>query len=241
MTWIREHPVRAMAVGGGVLAGVAGLGYLLTRNHAKETTETPHGHLVCPLDTGHVPADTASLDVGDFVVLRIASADDSFAEMTWAMVLTIAPDGSRLQVRLSGEQTESGLRPLETAKHRYRIGQKILVDRQCVFDVYRPPTFHGQVLCGPQLAALDDSEDPDLRAAAEALGIGRGARARIVVASTEANGTAWHEVLWTTITNTSPTGQVLTGVVDEDPKLLEHGLRRGSTLHFNRDCVVQVQ
>lgn len=221
---------------------VAGAGYLwIRRARPAVETEVPHGHIVCPADIGRIPASTAGLDKGDFVVLRVASADDSFAEMTWAMVLTLSPDGTRLQVRLAGEQTETGLKPLDTAKHRFRIGQTMLVDAACIFDVYRPASFSGQVLCGPALAALDESEDPDLRPAPEALGIGRGNRARIVVASTEAQGTAWHEVLWTTITSTSPTGQVLTGVVDEDPKLAtQHGLRRGSTLHFNRDCVVEV-
>lgn len=239
---VRRHPVRATLVVGGTLLVVASVGYLWARSRRDSAeTEVPHGHVVCPATVGRVPVSTAGLSAGDFVVLRVASADDSFAEMTWGLVLTIAPDGSRLQVRLAGEQTETGLRPLETAKHRFRIGQKLLVDADCVFDVYRPATFAGQVLCGPALAVLDESEDPDLRPVPEAVLLGRGNRARIVVGSTEAQGTAWHEVLWTTITDTSPTGQVLTGVVDEDPELAtSHGLRRGSTLHFNRDCVVQV-
>ncbi len=240
-SWLRQHPATAVAVVGGGLLVVAGVGFLVMRSRRAVETEVGHGHLVCPAATGHVPASTAGLSAGDFVVLRVASADDSFAEMVWGLVLTIAPDGMSLQVRLAGEHTETGLRPLDTAKHRFRIGQKLLVGSDCVFDVYRPPSFAGQVLCGPALAALDDVEDPDLRPAPEAVAIGRGNRARIVVGSTEAQGTAWHEVLWTTITATSSTGQVLTGVIDEDPELAtSHGLRRGSTLHFNRDCVVEV-
>jgi len=241
VAWVRRDPPRALLVAAGATLAVAGAGYLWTRRTPPAEKEVLHGHIVCPSDTGRIPASTAGLSAGDFVVLRVASADDSFAEMTWAVVLTISPDGTQIQVRLAGEHTETGLKPLDTARHRFRIGQKLLVPSNCVFDVYRPPSFAGQILCGPGLAALDESEDPDLRPSPEALGIGRGNRARIVVASTEAQGTAWHEVLWTTITATSPTGQILTGVVDEDPKQsTQHGLRRGSTLHFNRDCVVEV-
>lgn len=160
-------------------------------------------------------------------------------ESTWAQVQSVSEDG--IVVRLTGELGPTGVKPLQHKRHGFRLGKELLIGLDCAWDVFRTSTFDGQLLCGPQLAALDDFEEPNLRALGKGLVLEVGDRVEIVVASNEANGTAWWERLVVTVVTVSPTGQILSGVVDGDPQHTDlHHLQPGSFVQFNRDCVVKV-
>lgn len=225
--------VAVAATGTVVVLGT--LGYLGYRIY----TSRQIGRVVCPAELGRSPANTIGVVAGDKLVVLLASKDGSFAQSTWATVLN--PRTNKIRVQLSGEQAEAGgYEPLDTSHHGFAFGDKLTLARDCVFDVYRPTRFNGQILCGAALAVLDAQVSPHFRTAPDANTVDRGAQVQIVVASLEQSGTAWYEPLWVTITKLSPTGQVLMGTIDERPKLTEHGLGQGQEVSFNRDCIVAI-
>lgn len=207
----------------------------------KLTTTEP-GSVLCPQDVGKLPANTSSLSKGDFIIIELISADKKFVEPTWAQVLSISPDSDHLYVQITGELTNQGLRPIETDKHKFFLGQKIVIDRSCVFDVlHAASTFTGQVVCGPGFLALKDSSGDPLFSPVDTSAVKNGDFVQVIVASPEAQGTAWHESVWVILTEVSPTKQILKGIVSEDPSLTpQHGLVKYSELEFTRDCVIGV-
>lgn len=229
----------ALAVGGG--AAVAGAGVwvwtALTKDKPKGPRRDP---ILCPAAVGRDAAPTASVKRGDFVVIQLQSPDGSYHESTWATV--IGKTAEELAVVITGEQLPEGVRPLATDKHGIRLGHRMLLKRDCVWEVFRPVKVGGQILCGPQVAELAKFlEDEDLGVVAGGLIIEQGDRARIIVGSKESFGNAWNEELWTRVVTISPTGQVITARVDDDPELTKrHGLTRGSIVRYNRDCVIGV-
>jgi hypothetical protein len=233
----RKAKIAAVVVGS--TAALALGGWYLFGHRPVALPLVPTGRILCPGDLGKIPASSAALVVGDFVVVQLASGDGKFHESTWAVVTSIG--ATTVVARISGEQLQTGIRPLQTKKHGFRVGNEILLSKDCIWDVYRPVTFSGQILCGPDLAALDTIEKPPLRALPAALTLDIGDRAQIVVASSEAAGTAWHEKLWTRVVSMSPTAQVVSALVDEEPTQNDkHALVKGSLLRFNRDCIVKV-
>jgi hypothetical protein len=197
------------------------------------------GGLLCPRHVGRAPADTSGLGRGDFVVLQLQSADGSFSESTWATI--VSKTGGHLVAVLSGEQIPEGVRPLHTARHGFRLGEHLVLDEGCVWDVFKPAEFEGRILCGPQVIDLGNFLGEDIFPVAGGLIVDRNDRARIVVGSKESFGNAWHEFLWTRIATISPSGQVITALVEDDPELSSrHGLVRGSVVRFNRDCIIGV-
>jgi hypothetical protein len=232
----RRTKIAAVVVGSTAVVAVGG--WYLFGHRPVELTRFATGRVLCPAEIGRVPSRTA-LSVGDFVVVHLISEDEKFSESTWASVRSIGEN--TLVVRIAGEQTDTGIRPLQTRKHGFRIGNDLLIDRDCVWDVFRPVEFDGQILCGPQLAALDSIEKIPLRALPAALTLNLADRVQIVVASKEAQGTAWYEKIWTRVVALSPTSQVIMALVDEEPEHNDkHALAKGSLLRFNRDCVVKV-
>lgn len=156
----------------------------------------------------------------------------------------MSPDKSDLYVQLVGEFTPRGIEPLATEKHGFNIGEKMLLDRDCIFDVLHQDTvFTGQVLCGPNLAVIrDETTNKQVYFARDTKGVQQGDAVRIIVASPEAQGTAWHEPIWVRVNRISPTQQVIQALVAETPKLTgQHGLEKMSAVQFGRDCVVEIQ
>ncbi len=223
------------AAGAAAAVGLGVWGWLAFQPKPKKK----HGSLLCPAQAGRkaVPAETVGR--GDFVVVQLQSADGKFHESTWATVL--GETGDVLAVMLAGEQVEEGIRPLATDQHGFRLGDRMTLARDCIWELFRPEAFDGTILCGPQITELGEQVGEDLFAVAAGLTVQRGDRARILVASKEAQGSVWHEEIWTRIATISPTGQVITALVDEDPEEIErHKLTRGSVVRFNRDCVIGV-
>ncbi|MCH9637754.1 MAG: hypothetical protein K0U16_07405 [Gammaproteobacteria bacterium] len=228
----------ALALGGTVVA--VGGGVLLWKHLQRPKPPPEFPALLCPKHVGREAAPSASLTPGDFVVVQLQSPDGTFSEATWATVVGIADP--QLVVVLSGEQIPEGVRPLNTEKHGFRLGQRLILDRDCVWEVFRPAEFTGQIMCGPQIRELAKVlEDETLFPVRGGLIVQQGDRAQILVASQEAQGTSWNERLWTRIINVSPSGQIITAKVEGEPELTErHELSPGSVVRFNRDCVIGV-
>lgn len=233
------------ALGAGSIALVAGGAAwaisVLTDDRKKPLDRAKVGSLLCPAQAGKKPAPAASLDRGDFVVVQLQSADKKFSEATWAAV--IDAQGDDVVAIISGEQISEGVRPIATDKHGFRLGHRLVLPRECIWEVFRPSENLGQILCGPailELAAFVGDET--LFPVAAGLAVEKGDRVEVIVADKQSFGNTWHEPLWARVINISSTGQVLTAQVDVDPKQSErHGLHRGSILRFNRDCVISVE
>lgn len=176
------------------------------------------------------------------MIVQLQSADKSFRQSTWATILAKTPD--TLVAVLSGEQIEEGVRPLATDQHGFRLGEKLLVPRECVWEVFRPTpmgdkTTGGKIFCGPEIIELAAFlKDEALFPIAKGLTIQPGDEAQVVVGS-RASYKAWHERVWTRVVTISPNGQVLTARVDDDPEHTDnHNLVRGSIVRYNRDCII---
>lgn len=227
----------ALAAGGAAVA--IGFGAWAWTELRPTPTKKRHGSLLCPGKVGREPAPAETVGRGDFVVVQLQSADGKFHESTWATVL--GETGDVVAVVLAGEQIAEGIRPLATDKHGFRLGDRLTVARDCIWELFRPTAFRGQILCGPRITELGEAIGEEMVPVAAGLTVQRGDRARVLVASKTAQGTAWHEKIWTRIATISPSGQVITAVVDEDPQKTErHKLTRGSVIRFNRDCVIGV-
>lgn len=227
-----------IALGAGAATTIVGVAIWAWK--ARRTPQVAgKGSLLCPADAGKTPAPAASVGRGDFVVVQLQSHDGKFSESTWA---TIAEDaGDVLVAVLTGEQISEGVRQLRTDKHGFRLGQRMILERECIWEVYRPEEYNGQILCGPQIVELAEHiGDETLYPVAGGLTVEPGDRAQIVIGSKESFGNAWNERLWTRIVTMSPSGQVITAWIEDEPELAEHGLVRGSIVRFNRDCIIGV-
>lgn len=189
------------------------------------------GQILCPGQLG-LPPPIVKPDRGDFVVIMLSSADGSVRERTWARVRSRR--GDRIFAEITGELTETGIRPLRTSEHGFPIGHKMFLDVDCVLEVLTVEKSF-QILCGPGLTAVEGG----LLIPVDTTGLAVGDRARIVIASREAQGTAWHEVLWTKVESVH--GDVVEGRIDEHAVRPEHKLLLGSAVEFTRDCVVAIQ
>jgi len=236
------HPVLKLALiasGAATVAGLGVWGILALREGATPPPPPLPGRLLCPREAGREPAPATSVGRGDFIVIQLQSGDKKFSESTWASV--VAGAGGDVIVLLTGEQIAEGVRPLSTDKHGFRLGQPLVVPRDCIWEVFRPVKLTGQILCGPQLDELGEFLKEEIYPIEAGLTVEPGDRAQIIVASNEAQGTAWHERLLTRIVTISRSGQVLTARVEGIPTQTDkHGLSSGSVVRFNRDCIVGV-
>ena len=219
-----------LAVGAtGLVAVGATAGYLLLR-------EDPKGQLLCPARPRFTARD---FDEGDFAVVQLGSIDRSFSEATWAKVLgrTWFGVGFAVQLELVGQIGNAGdAAPIQTERHGFALGQELVVDPGCIWDRYRPIIGRASLVCGPALltvpAELGVPTSPDARA--EALAAGDEAAVIVAAAGRPV------ELLWLSVLESSPGGQVLVGEIMADTQFPElHGLVRGSRVEFVRDCVVE--
>lgn len=228
-----------IAIGAGAVTVAAGVAIWALSGRGP-VRSVHKGSLLCPGDVGRTPVpETNSVGRGDFVVVQLQSPDGKFSESTWATV--VEDSGDVLVAVLTGEQIAEGVRALRTDQHGFRLGQKLVLERGCIWEVFRPEKYEGQILCGPQIVELAEYiGDEHLYAVKGGLTVEPGDRARIVIGSEESFGNAWYERLWTRIATMSPSGQIITAWVEDDPELEEHGLKRGSIVRFNRDCIIGV-
>jgi hypothetical protein len=263
--WAKKHPTETKALGTLALAlgGVTLVYYVVNREEiekagglfksifspeikgktsgkrgAPPTSKVERGVVACPADVGKIGADISGLRKGDFVIISLASKDRLFNQHTWARVRSFSPTRDRLYVEITGELTPSGVKPLRSDKHGFFLNERIVIDSDCVFDVLENEAeFKGQVLCGPGLEVVGGSPVDTKGVSAEDHDA-----VQVVVASTEAQGTAWNEPLWVQVTSISPTSNVIRGIVLEKPKLTaQHGLYQFSRLQFGRDCVIDIR
>lgn len=209
---------------------------------AKPKDAVVKGFVVCPKDVGKIAPPIAGLSRGDFVIIQLASADGKFVEPTWARVRSFSPTRDKMYVEISGEYTNAGIKPLSSDRHAFYLGEKIVLDKDCIFDVLRVQgKLTGQILCGPSLGVLTGIGGKPLYNLVDTKSVDTSNVVRVVVASEEAQGTAWHEPLWVHVTSISPTQHVIRGLVAETPKLTtKHGLKQYSSVEFGRDCVIGI-
>lgn len=100
--------------------------------------------LVCPGWSNQAPAPTVGLAPGDLIEVVLGSEEDDgtpdYTEPAFAAVERV--DGDRVSATLVGPETElsPGVRAPAiqgTAKHGYRLGSKIQLDRRCIYTVRR--------------------------------------------------------------------------------------------------------
>ncbi len=212
----------AGAIGLGIV--VAGLGWLLFR---KKPTGNGKGKVICP--TIPYPGPLA---LGDFVVVELGSNDGSMSEPTWGKVIQ-RKGTSGVVVELVGE-TGEGNQPvaLSTDRHGYSIGDKIELQRSCIFDRFRPGQ-RWHVLCGPALVGTGYT--PIAGGQASLLSVDDRA---LVVVQGPRGGT---EAVWLTVDHISVGQQTISGVVLGNPVVDDHGLALGDVVQFLRDCVVDAE
>ena len=224
----------AIAAGATTLAAGGIIWWATTR-----PDKNPHGRLLCPGQVGRQPLPPGSATKGDFAVVQLQSGDGKFTESTWASI--VGRSGNSFVAVLTGEQIPAGIKHLHTDKHGYRLGHRMILDPACIWEVFRPKDHEGHVLCGPQITDLASFLGDDTLYPIEAgQDVNKGDRAQIVIGSDESFGNAWFEKLWTKITKVSKSGQVITAKVQKAPERAEHGLKRGSVLKYNRDCIIGV-
>lgn len=235
---LRPRVKFAIAAGAAaVIAGGSVWAWIATR---PEKTPPGPGTLLCPGHVGREPAPAASVGRGDFVVVELQSPGGDFHESTWATI--IAEAGNTLVGVLSGEQIPEGIRPLQTDKHGFRLGHRMIFERDCIWEVFRPERHGGQILCGPQVLELAEViGDGSLFPVEGGLTAQSGDRAQIIVAEKGQATAAWFEKIWTRIVTISPSGQVLTAIVSDEPGRSDrHKLTAGSVVRYNRDCIIGV-
>jgi len=207
-----------------------------SRGAPKIRPGVERGRLLCPAEENKVPP-TKGIVAGDFVVLKVISADETFGEQAWGHVLSVSPAKDQIQVEIVTSLVPSGLRPLETDRHGFHVGEKIKIDRACVYDVLRRQSDQYEILCGVML--------PGDGPAKAALDVKPGDFVTVVVGnkpltSNGVAGKAWQEPLKVSITSDGPSGYILGGVIWEQPKKTEqHGLKTFDKLEFTRDCILE--
>jgi hypothetical protein len=203
--------------------------------------ERGEGFLLCPSDFHVVPGNTDGLIAGDFVIIELSAKDRTFHEMTWAQVLSISPDGFDLYVKIAGEYLEAGVRPLNTEKHGYHVGDRMIIPRDCVFDMLHVHSqLEGIIACGPELSVFTGETGDPLYTPKDASGVAQSDLVQVVIA--DGVTAAWSEPLWVLVSKVSPTEQVLTGIITEVPQFEDrHKLKQYSKVSFNRDCIVDIK
>lgn len=203
--------------------------------------ERGEGYLLCPADIDQMPGSTKGLAKGDFVIIQLSTKDDSFREPTWAQVLSISPDGADLYIQITGEYLESGVRPLSAAKHGYHINDRMIIPRTCVFDMLHIHSkLEGIIACGPELSSYTNEAGKPLYKLLDTTEVSMSDLVQIVVA--DSTLASWSEPLWVLISKISPTKQVITGIITDEPELSDkHKLKQYSQVSFNRDCVVGIR
>jgi hypothetical protein len=193
----------------------------------SKKAEESKGSLACP----PVPIDLASAVRGDFVILKLKAAKGSATQLTWGQIRSFSPTRHQAYIQVVGEFSPKGITPV---KFGFRLNEKIVVDAKCIWDLLRVDTeFKGQVLCGPGLSVAGEH-------AVDTGGVEPGDVVKVIVASLDAQGTAWHEPLEVRV-SLSPTKQIFHGIVVSIPTLSAvHGLTKYSALQFGRDCVIEV-
>lgn len=235
----RSKRSRMIMLGIGALAGSASAAYIGRRLYQHYRSGKPKaGRIQCPSEVGRSAADASDVEPGDHVVVSLVSGDGSFSESTWVSVVEHYP--THIVGRISGEMTDAGIRALSTDKHGFRLGHTVEIPMDCVWEVFIQTSFSGHILCGPQVTGLAEYlKDPGLYPVAGGLTVERGDMAEVMIASDEAQGTAWHERLVTVVTSVSDAGSVITARVTGAPsKTSAHGLTVGDSIRFNRDCIV---
>lgn len=218
----KTKAMAAAAIGLGIVVG--GLGWWLFR---KKPSANAKGKVICP--TIPYPGPLA---LGDFVVVELGSADGSMSEPTWGKVIQ-RKGASGVVVELVGETGEDNQPvPLSTDRHGYSIGDRIELQRSCIFDRFRPGQ-RWHVLCGPALVGTGYT--PIAGGQASLLGVDD--RAQVVVQGPR-GGT---EAIWLTIDHVSVGMQTISGVVLNPTTVTDHGLGIGDVVQFLRDCVVDAE
>jgi len=215
----RPDPVLVgIGLGAGALAIAAVAWWWLSDDKPKVN---PLGHVMCP-----VTPYSGSVAVGDYVVIELMSNNNAFSEPTWAEVLRV--QGNRLDVRIAGESGVGGQsKPLMTARHGFKIGDVVSIEKSCVFDKFKL----GQdwtVICGPALTGSGFA--PISGAQASILGVGDDAMVLIRDAAGNREG------IWVRVASVSAGQQVISGTVLYPTSLT--GVVQDTVVEFLRDCVV---
>lgn len=207
------------------IGAVAGLAYYWWLGETPKL-KNPLGHILCPV----TPYD-GPVDVGDYVVVQLRDNKRTISEPTWAEVIGMHSGGRELKIRIAGESSEQGklAKPLQTAKHGFKIGDETTIPASCIYDRYQ----QGQswtVLCGPRLAGTGYTAV----AKSEATKLGLGDDAQVLV-----RDSAGVEGLWLRIDQISAGQQTLSGTVLYPTSLAD--VHQGDVIDFLRDCVVDMQ
>lgn len=209
-------------------------------------TKVKKGRILCPHEMGRIAINPNSVGIGDFVVLRLISADTKFSEEVWGQVQSRSPTGTQFLVELSTPMIATGLTPLRSDKHGFTIGEKVKVDSDCLFDVLHVPKGGlYQIICGVLLTDLGYDSVIGYDGEKTSVVVKPGDFVFVVVgnpamSSASLPGKTWHELLKISVTSTGKTGSILHGLVWDDPSLTaQHGINKMSKLEFTRDCIVK--
>lgn len=211
------------------------------------------GYVLCPQGAGLAPTGK-EISKGSVIVLALGSPSGYPVELSWGKVVgSDANDLNRLQVVLVGQASETGQVALQTDRHGFRIGQKLWVTRDCVWDVLQwlsDP--QGRLLCGAELLTFDGA-DPDATPDGYTFAwppgpvdtlVGR--KVELLLVSRAGSGTAWQVPLTAEIIDVSETKHIATVRVSalgrdelaDDPETGHH-VRPGDTFDITWDCVLK--
>jgi len=211
------------------------------------------GYVLCPQGAGLAPTGK-EISSGSVVVLALGSPTGYPVELAWAKVLGEGEqDPNRIQAVLVGQASQTGQLALETDRHGFRVGQKIWITKDCVWDVLRwlkDP--YGRLLCGAELLTFDGS-DPDAAPDGYAFAwppgpvsslVGR--QVELLLVSQAGKGTAWQLPLTAEIISVSDTKQIATVrviAVGREPAAegpeTGHHVRAGDEFDITWDCVLK--
>lgn len=223
----QPNPSRTVWIAGAVGTGlVLAAGAWLIWGRKPGAADLPKGQVICAS-----PPYFGPVDVGDYVVVALGSAQGDTVESTWARVT--ARQGSTITATLVGESSEGGgdPKPLSTSQHGFTLGDSITIERKCISDRFRP----GQTwrtVCGPSLIATGHHAISPAQASL----LGVGDRAQILIHN-ESGETA---PLWVLIDNVSQGVQTLRGQVNLVPSETL-GPSPGDVIEFLRDCVIDAE
>jgi hypothetical protein len=211
------------------------------------------GYFLCPQGAG-LPPTNKQISKGSVIVVALGSPTGYPIELAWGKVADEdTKDPNRIQVVLVGQASETGQVALKTDRHGFRIGQRLWLTRDCVWDVLQwlnDP--NARLLCGAELLTFD-GPDPDTTpddymfawppAPVSAL-VGR--KVELLLVSKAGRGTAWQVPLTAEIVATSETKHIATVRVvaigrDElaDAPDTGHHVRAGDMFDITWDCVLK--
>lgn len=210
-----------------------------SRGAPKPRPDVPRGRLMCPTEERRIPVNPNKVHVHDYVILKVVSHDMSFGQGLWGRVLSISPDRDQVYVELSTPLTTAGLAPIHTEEHGFQLGEKIKIGMHCIYDVlHRSDESKYEIICGVLLAELG------YQIPKAALTVKKGDFVSIVVGNKGVTAKAlpgknWNEKIRVSVSSTGKTGDIVRGLVWDDPDKGEHGLRKFSQVEFTRDCIVE--